>query len=503
MPQKKNRAQLVNELNGKWNNLYSNKPYLKSIAISNGELLRGIKDSKLEFKFPLTVLCGPNGTGKTTFLALSVLGFHDHESLTLNNSNKGYYDFSHFFGFSEREKHKEGIKISWEYTDGSNLEITKGRERWLRYIKNDGTPKRPERGVEFVGLSRIVPAFEKRGYKQIFGKLKKYTPKAIATDVAKYLTQILSKTYNSVITYENKNSAGVLSLNDYNETHTSFNAGAGEECLTNIISNLLTAKDGSIVAIEEIEIGLHPAAMRPLVDAILEIISNKNLQVIITTHSPDFLRCCPPQSLIQCERSATKVNFLHNPNIENAVYNLSGTADSHVYIVCEDVIAKTILLEIMNNKQRMIANVKGYGGKTELLGKAKFIKELTNKNVLIVWDADVEDHLLTNAENGGFYAIKLPGTNSPDKHICDLIINDNLKEKIVDSFSIEDAEWQTIKNKISSLTDHHEVFYWLAMHLNQSEDSVTKEICKIYTRKLNADFLPLREKIHECINAYN
>lgn len=128
MTKRVSRPDLIKRLLEKWKNFYLTNNYLQSVSIGQGQKLRGIQNSCLDFRFPMTVLCGPNSTGKTTFLALAVLAFHDKQSMTLSgNNNKGYYDFGYFFGFSEREKHKEGIVIAWKYTDGKEDTFVKGK----------------------------------------------------------------------------------------------------------------------------------------------------------------------------------------------------------------------------------------------------------------------------------------------------------------------------------------------------------------------------------------
>jgi predicted ATP-dependent endonuclease of OLD family len=351
MSARESRPKLVKSLQSMWKDHYQQNTYLKAVSIGDGSELRGIKNSRLEFQFPVTVLCGPNSTGKTTFLALSVLAFHDNSSLKISSKKKKYYDFGYFFGFSDKDKHKSGIKITWEYADGKHDEFAKGEQRWMRYMKKNRVPRRPERGCEFVGLSRIVPTFEKKGYLKEFRNLKKHKPKTENMDLPTYMGQIMGKPYTSVTPYEDPNSASSHRLNEYNSTHTSFNAGAGEECLTYILDTLLSAKDGSIIAIEEIEIGLHPATMEKLVDAILDIAIKKKLQILITTHSPDFLRSCLKECVMLAERSENKVDFTHMPNIENAVQSVGGKANASLFIVCEDEMSANFINLCINKKQ--------------------------------------------------------------------------------------------------------------------------------------------------------
>lgn len=502
MTKRVSRPDLIRRLLEMWEKFYQKEKYLQSVSIGQGQKLRGITHSYLDLRFPMTVLCGPNSTGKTTFLALSVLAFHDEQSMLLSGSNrKGYYDFSYFFGFSEREKHKEGIVIAWKYTDGTNDTFAKGKERWLRYIRNNGSPRRPQRGTEFVGLSRIVPAFEKRGYQRLFSNINKHKQKNCSSNLSDHLARVMARPYSSVSSYETNNTAGIHRLNDYNQTHTSFNAGAGEECLTIILDTLLSAKEGSLIAIEEIEIGLHPAIMEALVDVMLEIILNRKLQIIITTHSPEFLRACPKESLVLAERAGDIVTFTHKPNIENAVHNISGKSNVDLFIVCEDEWAACLIEACLTKKQRNIVHINGYGSKTELIAKAEAVQKATNGKVLIIWDGDAEDSLLKKVEEldkdkNYIQAIKLPGKGSPEKFILESLIEDvSIKDMICTEYGVDDADWMALKNKLSAITDEHDLFYLLEEELSVNRVEVGKRICKLVNNAKKDCFYIVTQKI--------
>lgn len=492
---------MVTSLSNMWSNYYTNETYLYKVEIGGQQTLRGIKNSELEFRFPLTVLCGPNSTGKTTFLALSVLAFHDDSSQTLFNSRKGYYDFSYFFGFSEKEKHKEGICIKWSYTNRKADAITKGRERWMRYIKNSGDPRRPKRGTEFIGLSRIVPAFEKRGYQKLFANTRRHKIKTSPQKLEHYLTQIMLKPYSQLASYETTNAAGTHRLNDY-KTHTSFNAGAGEECLTLILDTLLSAKKSSVIAIEEIEIGLHPATMKSLVDTMLEIIQDRKLQVIITTHSPEFLRACPKESLILAERSEEKIVFTHQPNIENAICSLSGKSAADLYIVCEDEWSAYLIEALLSKKQRDIVSIKGYGGKDELISKAEAIRKATGKKILIIWDGDVENKLLTDAASLSLPipAVKLPGSERPEKYLLDVLVQGEVKDELMKESGLEEGDWFALTSRLSSISDSHTLFYVLADQLSLDEKEIGKRICKMVLLKKEHDFANVKQIIETTLS---
>lgn len=52
------------------------RPLLRAIEITGGNGLRTLGSVRLPFNYPITAICGKNGTGKSTALALAALAFH-------------------------------------------------------------------------------------------------------------------------------------------------------------------------------------------------------------------------------------------------------------------------------------------------------------------------------------------------------------------------------------------------------------------------------------------
>ena len=89
-----------------WNNPPPNlvRPFLGSVAVSGG--LRGIAALLVPFRFPIAALCGKNGVGKSTILALAALAHHSPPGWNIPNwlyqprsksSDRSYYTFGDFF----------------------------------------------------------------------------------------------------------------------------------------------------------------------------------------------------------------------------------------------------------------------------------------------------------------------------------------------------------------------------------------------------------------------
>ncbi|SFB15928.1 Predicted ATPase [Flavobacterium swingsii] len=67
--------------------------------------------------------------------------------------------------------------------------------------------------------------------------------------------------------------------------------------------------EGSTILIEEPEHGLHPWAVKDLMQHIRGTIEQKNIQVILTTHSQQVLECLKPNELLITERDETGTHY--------------------------------------------------------------------------------------------------------------------------------------------------------------------------------------------------
>lgn len=510
-PLQKKFDNLVKSLRKKWKNEYTQEPFLKGIIVDNVDsTLRGISKANLEINFPLTVICGANGSGKTTFSQLATLAFHANKRPKNLLSRYNYYTFTDFFQYTAKERTQTGIVIKYEYTapidkSGTTEKIINRRsDRWMRYFS--GKPSRHSRPIkkatEFIGLSRIVAAFEKKGAQNKLYSLKSKKI-SCSNQMNMYLEEILKKPYDYMYG-EKHDRSGHFALNDYG-SYTSFNCGAGEECIATILSSLLSCPNNSIIVIEEIEIGIHPACLQPLMRVILEIINDKNLQVIITSHSPYFMRCCPKDALVWLKRLGNDCRFIQGPNVEMIVNDLGAEPHKNLYIFCEDDVAETFVKTIISKKEErnLIQMISGLGSYNKLVNIALKFKEKLNideKKIFILYDGDVtdDDEKKSKAEKDatdhGFQYDFLPSKFSPEKYIMSKI-NQN-KNFLLDLFGYEEQECLDF----NSLDDLHSIFQYLsrAVGNTDNEDGMIETKNKIIDkicRENSSDFKEIKEKI--------
>lgn len=498
MSKRLSRPDCVRKLTGLWTNTYSNEKYLHSVSIIESVSLRGVRSSSLNLEFPVSVICGANGTGKTTFMSLAVLGFHAIQPPLVPFRNIDYFDFNYFFRSSAKDSHDSGIQVRWDYTDGSSDWIEKGQQRWLRYIKNNGEPRRPLRGTEFIGISRITPAFEKKNYHNYFANKDSFKEQDHGQELKKYLSRVMSKPYSAVTELTYSNASGTHAVQTYNKTHTSFNAGAGEECLSHIIGTLLKCHEGSFVAIEEIEIGLHPSTLPILVDVILEIALNRKLQVIITSHSSEFLRAFPKEGLILAERCDGIVEFINQPNVEYAIRRIGGDNKPAASIVCEDKVAARIIAHALPAKLRSICPVVGFGGKDQLIEKAEVISKMAPQTkIVIVWDGAVPHDRVTEASKKGFIACRLPGNQEPEEFLIAKLCTQEGQSFMAEQYHLSKGELNATIDRLRSISDIHDLPYVLAESLGMDggEDGLMDAVTKFSVQTWPSEFKEVVEKI--------
>ena len=138
------------------------------------------------------------------------------------------------------------------------------------------------------------------------------------------------------------------SVNGQNQYFTERNFSLGEILILNALFALHTVKNNSLILIDEIELALHPKVQVKFLEFLKLISQQKNLTVIISTHSSSLIKSAP--KLIHLERQSNgeiSVSYdcfpalvLQNIAIEEEIQ------PDFVFFV-EDKIAKNLLNEML------------------------------------------------------------------------------------------------------------------------------------------------------------
>jgi hypothetical protein len=323
--------------------------------------------SKIEFKFPLTVLVGENGCGKSSVLQ------------ALEKVSEGESLSQRWFSTSVdpiKEKDSKGNMPSFWYSyynsDISELvEVlnvrsnSKGPDYWepsrpvLRHgMKKFSDPKQKSkyktrwpgttRKVEYIDFREEISAFDKYFYfedapwgrklktKQDYirfysrylkdalngsldpsfkyrGQIKFKSPINLTDAELLILSDILDKQYSSVKIIEHqfygKWGTSVYFSQGVGDELFSGNyseafAGSGESAVAKLVHKIFEAQPGTLLLLDEPEVSLHPGAQKRLLNYILEKVREKGLQVVISTHSPAIVEELPPEAIVVMNQTA-------------------------------------------------------------------------------------------------------------------------------------------------------------------------------------------------------
>jgi predicted ATPase len=311
--------------------------YLVSLRIEKLRMFSGVT---ITFQFPVSALIGPNGGGKTTVLGACGCIYSPLVQQKIFLMSR--------FG----DEGPTPWRIEYEIVDKNKN--PNGTIRGILAFEEGRTWKNSEtlsRNASFLGLMRTLPLSENPNF-QLRGRLTKHTstrykrveiateelPERIAFRIRQEGERVLGKslaeyrfyqvTATSVrlhrkrireeVTLDDGRKAWIITNGPPREgkqhslsqtmyvgkneisTFSELNFGAGESSVLRIIADIESLPDGSLILIDEVENGLHPVAVRRLVEYLIDVAARKKVQVILTTHSDDALDPLPGEAIWAC-----------------------------------------------------------------------------------------------------------------------------------------------------------------------------------------------------------
>lgn len=305
------------------------KTQLKKLHI---EKFRALDNVEVEFGDAITVVCGKNGTSKSSILGIAAQIF----SFEKDYASGEDISFRQIAGSTFKSQYSEHFRISNTfdqpgsmavninlhdgYTDQgatAKLELMKRGKSPRPVVRNNSTVKKGENAsrnfthpVIFLSLKRLYPIAD-RDYKVIdFDYLNQHKQEFIG------LTNELLNRQSSLATgTEGTISSAVSHGDNYDQESVS----AGEDNAGQIILALMSFRKlkeeyagykGGLLLIDEADAGLFPTAQVNLLKMLDRECKDLNLQVVMTSHSPTLIEYAYQQS--QQYRRKYKTVYLSN-----------------------------------------------------------------------------------------------------------------------------------------------------------------------------------------------
>lgn len=360
------------------------QPLLKGVTLRGPPSLRGIQDIYAPFEYPITAICGRNGSGKSTILGLAAFSACRPSTWSVSPRRVPSvrpplrtmsFAWDEFFFRRAGDPLPTGLKVQFDYSyRGDDLRVSRRRTEKGRWATapdpgRSRTPRLPERPIDFVSLARIIPPGELRSPRRRFSGHRPVRIVSLTERSVQAMSSIFEQSYKSV---EIQTQRGVplahcRSMARYN----GFDMGSGENSAVAILGALEQLPPGGLLLVEEIEHGFHPLAQRRLVEVLTEMVSGGKQQIICTTHSEYVIDALPQAARLLVNRVPDGHRVVTAQTTRDLMFTMTGEPRPELTVYVEDYFAQTIVEQALGGAHRRRVKVvpAGSGEKVvELLG---------------------------------------------------------------------------------------------------------------------------------------
>jgi predicted ATPase len=282
------------------------------------EKFRAMKGVDIEFGDHITLICGKNGTSKSSILGISAQMFsfdknyQSGEELSFNQIATGGFksQFSEHFRISNKYDIPGSMKVGIELYDGyseseanAKLELMKRQNSSRPVVRNnstavggDNTSRNFTHPVIFLSLKRLFP-IAARDYNIIeYRYLNSHLQ-----DFISLTNEILNRTSSKATGTKGTIDSAVSHGDNYDQDSVS----AGEDNAGQIVLAIMSFRKlkeeypdykGGLLLIDEADAGLFPTAQINLLKMLDRECKNLDLQVVMTSHSPVMIEYIFEQS---------------------------------------------------------------------------------------------------------------------------------------------------------------------------------------------------------------
>jgi predicted ATPase len=214
------------------------------------------------------------------------------------------------------------------------------------------------------------------------------------------ISKILGRKYESIRwvehnLYQSRAATVVIKSIGLANPYTEAFAGSGEFAVTQIVKAVLSAKDRTLILLDEPETFLHPFAQSQLMDFLAEQAKSKLHQVVITTHAPAIIRALPSKAikvLIQSQTGEIEV-VAQEAEPDTAFFHIGEPLTGKTTVYVEDDLAKWLVLRALGKDEAVRAKFSVEplaGGKSALWVFASQFATVDRTDVRFIFDGDAK-----------------------------------------------------------------------------------------------------------------
>ena len=399
--------------------------------------LRGIWDVRFPFEYPVSVLAGPNGCGKSTVLFACACAYD-----VPGRGQRNFGPSSMFPNFTSRQQAvssdtAQDTELEFHYLHrGERVSMSWRRRRsWKRSLTGRNGGRQPQRQVYLRTLANLTNPSEVRSVLQL-GR-KQVRTETLSAELLSFAHRILPWRYRNLDLISGPASDLLFAeVEGLGETrYSEFHMSSGERSILRI-SKEVSRLDNALVLIDEIDTGLHPYTQQQAMLELQRSALRQRLQIVVASHSPVVLDSVPPEARIFLDRDAETGQVRRAPPYRDIFQrSLYGLSRDQLSILCEDAVAEGVLrgiLDVLNVELGLLHGDVVIGrntGRDEFPGHVRTLAKFDKlSGFILVLDGDsraLEDRLQAVAEKHG-HAVQplfLPGDGPPEQWLWNAVRN--------------------------------------------------------------------------------
>ena len=342
-----------------WDQLQGKKPHLPHFLTEiylDG--IRGLNNLRVVFDYPVSVIAGGNASGKSTVLFAAACAY--------KVPGAGVKDFVPSTLFPDyrpklagREDAKPVVTIQFDYsTPDGRLPMQWRRSKgWNRSFLGRKNASQPKRQVYLRTLSNLSNPSEVRVVLSMSRLSSAPDVRPLTASQIEFARQMLPFRYSEVVDLTSGNKNLLFASQESGIKYSELHMAAGERSILRL-SQEVAQLDSALILIDEVEAGLHPWVQQLLMLQLQQLALRRDLQIIVTSHSPVVLDSVPPNGRIFLERDEqgrVSVGQPYRDLVQNALY---GRASDALNLLCEDEVGESILRGILDYLQPRLPNTK-------------------------------------------------------------------------------------------------------------------------------------------------
>ena len=489
---------------------------LMEVRIRN---LRGIDELRVPLNYPVSVLAGPNASGKSTVLFACACAYRvpgrDPRDFAPSSL------FPNFTGGGTNLQDAPGeTEVEFHYLDGGDRTAMIWRRgkagKWNRSFMGRKGGRQPERQLYMRTLANLTSPSEVRSLLQLVRK--ELQTEQVTEDLLIFAHRVLPRRYRSLsrITTQTRDLLFAELEGSHEAKYSEFHMSSGERAILRISKDISSLHD-ALILIDEVEAGLHPYTQQQAMLEFQRIALRNNLQIVVASHSPVVLKSVPTEAQLFLERDEAtgQVSRVqpHRDILQKALY---GQSQEQLSILCEDDVAEGFL-DVLNIKLSLrhddfvIGKDTGkdeFQGHIRTLGKFKILDDF-----VLVLDGDArknEASLKSAAAEFGsaIQPLFLPGEGPPESWIWKIL--ETRFEAYTDLLGIAstdlDQRMRIIMQLVVGRVQQQNLYKVALEELSYELDRTTVDIARIVGRseaqRGNIDVAPFLAQLEEQISTW-